>query len=228
MDLSVENIAIGLFFILPGFISTAVRGAIVPGPSQSVGDWVVTCVIGSLTLNALALALVILFGGSALFGDTIGVSVDTLKQYTLKSAAYYVGGLYLLAIGWGICSALLWRFRPRRLAFLTHLTPVMPDEDVLTPTLAELYAHGAQAVWIRVPRERETILGKICTTSFSIEQDKPVEIHLDPGYVIPANATQPLVAPAGAQPGGIYLRLGAEDAAEIFTAAVGWRPTFPP
>lgn len=227
MDLGIENILVAFFFVLPGFISAAIRRAIQPGHQETVAEWVVTCVIASLTLNAILLALLIPFGGGPLFATSITDVQEKLKTFTLQSTAFYVGGLYLLAISWGIASGLLWRWRPRQLAFLWRLTPIMPDDDVFTPMLEELCVRRDVVVWMRIFRERETILGKIEITSVTIEQDKPIELHLKPAYIIPSGATSPISAVATTNNGGLYLRLGIEDVTELFTTDPTWTPTFP-
>jgi hypothetical protein len=116
-----------------------------------------------LTCNAILLSLVVLLGGGNLFAAPISEPTTSLYGYTLTRAADDVGGLYAMAIAWGLLAGVFWHWGPRSLAFLLRLTPVMPDEDVFGPSLLDLYKSAAgdtPAVWLKVVRERKVVFGK--------------------------------------------------------------------
>lgn len=234
MDLSLENIAIALFFILPGFISAAIRNMARPGAAESVGDWVVTSVVASLVLNAIVVAGLVLKGWALDFHQSIPKVIEALKDYEAEAAVWYVAILYGLAVAWGILSACLWHWRPRSLAFLLRLTPVMPDDDVFNPTFEELFRTSKDAKklipdqrpvpWLRIHLEHMTIFGRMQTSSVTIEQDKPFELYLEPAFAIDDNGTQLFTNIDGAHHKGVYLRIEPDKVMEIFSAPASWRP----
>jgi hypothetical protein len=233
MDVSLEALIVGLFAVLPGFVSAAVRAVIAPADRSSTGEWVAGSVVASLSLNALVLIGFLPAAGFNLGQPVAGVA-KTLGQVPVRLVVEYLVALYVLALGWGVVSGFLAEYAPRALAHRLRLTPVSPTPNVFNDTIEKLVSTAenrkrrddpARPVpWLRVQREKTAVVGRLRRGSVDFEVDKPVEVFLSPAYRSGPEGPLPWPPLAGAEQHGIYLRLLPNDIAEVFTARADWTP----
>ncbi len=233
MDVSLEGLIVGIFAVLPGFVSAAVRAAIAPGDRSSAGEWVAGSIVASLSLNALVLLAFLPIVGFNLGQEIHGV-VQSLGHMPVRLVLGYLVVLYCLAVVWGAISGLLAEYAPRALAYRLRLTPVSPSPNVFNDTIEKLVrteenrrlrnTPGQQVPWLRVQRDAIAIVGRLRRGSVDFEVDKPVEVFLSPAYRSGAGGPLAWLPLPGANPQGVYLRLLSTDVAEVFTARSDWTP----
>lgn len=233
MDVSLEPLIVGLFAVLPGFVSAAVRAAIAPGVRASTGEWVAGSVVGSLFLNVLALSGFLPMGPFDL-EQPVGTVGVPLGKVPVRLALLYLLVLYALAVAWGVISGLLTNYAPRALTHRLRLTPVSPARNVFNDSIERLVRTAAnrmlqgdpsqQVPWLRVQRDQTGIVGRLRRGSVDFDVDKPIEVFLSPAFPISVTDLIPWPPLVGARHEGVYVRLISSDIVEVFTARADWLP----
>jgi hypothetical protein len=237
MSFTFESLIVAIIAILPGFVSSAVRATLRPGHRPSAGEWVAGSIVASLVMNALAFVLFIFFSGAielALALEDMHAQFAALPGWT---ALGYVGVLYVLALLWGLVSALASeRYAPSVLAYRLRLTPVSPSTNVFIDVLEQLIGGAEnrqlrgkpnqQVAWLRVRRDSKVIHGRIRKSSVRFSVNEPIEVHLQPAYIFEGGIAiqRPDRAPDADQQRGIYLRVRPEDIVEIMITPASWTP----
>ena len=233
--LKLEPIIVGIFAILPGFLSAAVRSIFVPDKGTTTAEWTVTSVVTSLFLNAFALAVFFLYMGQA---DDLSKSVEEIRtqisDMPASTVGIYLAVLYLVALLWGAVSGLAREYSPRHIAFLNRLTPISPKPDVFHLALdrrfrtkENLAKHGQndqQVPWLKLRSDTGVILGRLRSSSVNIELDKPFEVYLEPAYTVVNGVVTPIDNEGGAGFVGLYVRIKPENTLKVFTARADWVP----
>ncbi|MCK9914115.1 DUF6338 family protein [Microbacteriaceae bacterium K1510] len=236
MSLSIEALIIAVFAILPGFGSAAVRATLKPQQSPSAGEWVAGSVVASLFLNAIAFLLFSLLFRSIYLDQPLSVLGGQLLAQSGWTALGYLTFLYLLALVWGLISGFAGeKFEPRVLAYRLRLTPISPRPTVFTDVLTDLLGSAEnrarrgqpdqEVAWLRMHRDGKLILGRIGNTSVNFGTGDPIEVYLSPGYVFAGGMViEAYGRGADVRQRGLYLRLRAEDIADILVAPASWTP----
>jgi hypothetical protein len=137
----------------------------------------------------------------------------------------------MLAVLWGVLTGLLDEFSPRRLIYVTRLSPVGPEANVWTQALSEIYRTKEnlsrlpgkmQVPWLRIEVASATVVGRLRHSSRSINKDAAFEIFLSPGFRLVDGTAISNVGDLRSE--GIYMRVRIEQIVEIFSAAEGWTP----
>lgn len=241
MEFSLEGLIIAVFAILPGFVSGAVRLQLDPTEKAATGEWVAVSIVTSIVLNGVIFLPFVMFGHWIDFGRAVQDLGAQLGVISGWQALAYLGVLYLLAIVWGILSALIGAGqRHRLLGYRFRLTPVsgLPNTfidaiDSLVSTRANRRLRGdaaQQVPWLRVLRSDLTILGRMTKSSDQFALSEPPEVFLDPAYIFNNRTVAPrendVDYPAGIFK-GLYLRLKPEDVVEVLVARADWTPQPP-
>jgi hypothetical protein len=244
MDINLEEWIVGVFAVLPGFVSAAIRSAIAPGETSSAGEWLAGSIVTSLVFNAITF-LAFVFATSlfpSLLADIhlgghikdIAVALGEVPGTTLL---WYIAILYGWAVLWGIVSGLLSsHYAPRRLAYRLRLTPVSPHPNVFNDVLEELIGTAAnrllrgdpaqQVPWLRVQRGEMVIFGRLRTGSVDFAVDKPAEVFLSPAQLLTdaKSVSRDRTNPYANHVQGLYLRLLPKDLVEILVERADWDP----
>jgi len=233
--MNLESLLVGLFALLPGFLSSAVRSVFATEESSTTAAWTVTSVLTSLVLNAFSLVPCFFLVGPPLdFSDSIqdiSSGVASLSGWTVLT---YLGVVYFLALAWGLTSGLARHYSPRHLAFLNHLTPIAPEPDVFHRSLGKVFrtkenmakrGKDEQLVpWLKIDAGNRVVFGRLQTSNTRIHQDKPIEVYLAPAFSNESSSLVPHSGGDGASSVGFYLRIRPEQVIEIFSAREDWRP----
>lgn len=235
MDLKLEALIVGLFAVLPGFLSAAVRATIGARARSSTGEWVAGSVVASLVLNAMAVT--VFMAGVVVDFDLsqpVGQLGEPLGKLETRLVLFYLGALYLLALIWGATSGLAIDYAPRVLAHRLRLTPVSPAPNVFNDTLEKLTGTAEnekllgepahRVPWLQVRRKDVVLLGRLRRGSVDFGVDAPVEIFLAPAFRMGDAGPVAWEDPPGADRHGVYLRLLPSDLVEVLTARVDWTP----
>ncbi|MEK0082469.1 DUF6338 family protein [Benzoatithermus flavus] len=243
MDLSVTGLSLGAFLVLPGYWASTLQiwcaGAT---QAEGAGEWLAMSLLRSIALNAIALPLALLLPGLSVSVpldasiEKVGQAIVALPVITFLR---YAGVLYALATLQGLAFGLLQRWT-KGLAWAFGWTSMTPYEDVWNDVLSERFRSAENLArkgtasllcpWLRLTLpDGRVILGRMQRSSVRIEQDKPIEVYLEPVYRLDAGSrtirslAHDLV---GATDEALYLRLEPGTAVEIIPAVAGWRPSF--
>ncbi len=233
--LKLEPLIVGIFAILPGFLSAAVRSILVSGKGTTTAEWTVTSIVTSLFLNAFALTVWFLIIGQAVdLSKSVGEIGTQVSAAPASMVAIYLAVLYGFALVWGAVSGLARQYSPRHIAFLTRLTPISPEPDVFHLALGERFRtkknlakrgqNDQQVPWLKLHSDTGVILGRLRSSSVKIERDKPFEVYLEPAYTVENGVLTPIDREDGAEFVGLYVRLKPENTLKVFTARADWVP----
>lgn len=233
MDIGLESLIVGLFALLPGFVSAGVRNILAPRVSQSPAGWAIGSIVTSLFFNAVILAGVLALHLAELDLSAPAAKLDeALKALPVGTVALYLSALYVLALAWGVVAGLLDEYAPQRLVYLTRLSPVSPETPVFTLAFSEIFrtsenlakrGTGEMVVpWLRIDTEAGPVVGRLRFSSFVIDEN--CEVFLEPArYLRDADAAVPCPADQLTRR-GLYLRLTKDRVVEVFSAGENWKP----
>ena len=233
MNIGLESLIVGLFALLPGFVSAGVRNILAPRVSQSPAGWAVGSIVTSLFLNAAILAGALLLHLAELdLSEPAEMLDEALKALPVRTVAVYLAALYVLALVWGIISGLLDEYAPQRLVYLTRLSPVSPETSVFTQAFSEIYrtkenlarrGSGEMMVpWLRIETEGGTVVGRLRFSSFVIDEN--CEVFLRPARYLHDSDAQAPGPTADLTRQGLYMRITKDRVVEVFSAKENWEP----
>ncbi len=235
MDINLEALAVGLFALLPGFVSSSIRSMLAATEQSTTASWTVGSIVASLFLNALvALGFVYFHLVDIDLNSSIRTIQENLPDLTVRIVLYYLALLYVLAVAWGMAMGFLRHWAPRRLMFLANLSPVSPEPNVFTQALAERYRsrenlakrgkENMQVPWLKMCTSSGVIFGRLRHSSHRWDADKSFEIFLSPVYRIEQDEAKPMANNANLRFEGLYARVLPEQQIEIFSADESWQP----
>lgn len=238
MEIKLEGLIVAIFAVLPGFVSAAVRAILKPTETSSAGEWVARSIVASISFNALTLLLFVLIDNRIDLREPVAGIERQFGSVSSVTVLWYLALLYLIAIVWGIVSGYAsGRFAPRILAYQLRLTPISPSPNVFTAMFEQLVGTREnlrlrgdprqEVPWIRVRREKCAIFGRLRRSSAVFQVNEPIEVFLDPAYLIEGSETaeriDEIICPEEYQH-GLYLRLLQEDVVDVLVAPAEWNP----
>ncbi len=222
MSINVEQLIVGLIFLVPGFISTSAERIFQPRRFKSAYDWTSSSLIRSIVLNLLVLsvALSIFICAGWLPPEILFLKVKDISQYStrisLGETLLYIGGLYLVSAISGALIGIYPELTLRALANRFSLTSLGEADSVWKGIKAHERQQGKRYTWIKVScKEGKTYFGRLKRASAIVEQEKPIELFLRPAYELHQSQLKQLTC-MGLQADGLYIRLQAADTVEFY------------
>lgn len=235
MEISFEALTVGLFALLPGFVSSSIRSMLAATERSTTASWTVGSIVAALFFNAVvSLGFVVSRLVDIDLDDSIRTIQAELPDLAVSTVLLYLALIYAVALAWCIVTGFLSHLAPQRLLFLARLTPVSPEPTVLTQALAErfrtptnLARRGSghmQVPWLKIGTETGTLLGRLRHSSRLFDAHEAFEVFLGPVYRIEQGKMKSITCGIGLQFEGIYTRVRPEQLVEIYAADETWQP----
>jgi hypothetical protein len=233
MSIDVEQLIVGLIFLVPGFISTSTQRLFQPRQFESAYQWTSSSLIRSIILNLLGvLAIGGLSGVGWIPAEIHSLTITHIKKSIIELPfvylLMYVTVLYLFSAITGAISGIFPQLSIKALVHLLGLTSLGRSESVWRGIKVEERPENRQITWIKIYfHEGKTLLGRLKRASAIVEQDKPIEIYLKPAYEVHEDQLNQLTC-MGRQADGVYARLQGSDVVEFYFTAdeklpVSWK-----
>jgi len=107
MSINVEQLIVGLLFLVPGFISTAAEKTFQPRRFESAFAWTSSSLVRSIGLNVLGIVILVFLSWLGLISsEMIASNIETIskgiRQLPLGAVLSYIIGLYMFSAIWGL------------------------------------------------------------------------------------------------------------------------------
>ena len=224
ISLGFDGIALAVLLVLPGLVTLVWEALIAGHRPQSGFEWLGHSVLRSIVLNAALLA----FFGPVLFTDygTYEAFRESLPNLPLDVVNVHLMELYvgavLFGIGTGLLVLMLKRSR-KELAYRLGFTRQTDFDSVFNATVLRLQDklehRSRHRIWLSLTIQGQQCIGQLRSANIKITRDKPIELVLNPVYVVRSSRGEgvsftPLDLPlrtAGLKSTGVYVRLQPGD-----------------
>jgi hypothetical protein len=221
MSINLEQLIVGLVFLVPGFISTTAEKIFQPLRFESAYEWTSSSLVRSIGLNVLGITVLLClswagFVPSEIFSSNIETFNNVVKRLPLSSVLSYILWLYIVSAIWGSLIGIYPKLTLRSQANRLKLTSLGSHDSVWRRIKEIQRPEDRPVTWIKISLiNGKVIFGRLRHASAIIEQDKPVELFLKPAYEVHNDNLRQLRC-MGQQTDGIYLRLGTADIVEFY------------
>lgn len=221
MSVNLEQLIVGLLFLVPGFISTAAEKTFQPRRFNTAYEWTSSSLVRSIGLNILGIIFIVLLSKLGLISsEVLPLKIQNIdegiRQLPFYAVFFYIIGLYLFSAVWGSVIGIYPQLTLRALANKLKLTSLGRHHSVWRRIKDVQRPKERPYAWIKIHLHNEKILfGRLRHASAIIEQDKPIELFLKPVYEVHQDQIfQPTCM--GQNSDGVYVRLRDADIVEFY------------
>ncbi len=227
MNVDLQQLAVALLMLVPGFITTAVQRAFAPRRFTSDTHWVVSSLLVALPLNLLILVPFLLVGLPAVGALRLKDLPQIAQNATAGAALIYLLLLYVLSLVVGL---MLGRFPVLRLRALLNrsgLVAFAQHPSVWDRIFEVRQPSDRPAAWLCVRFDSgRTILGHLRNSSEHIDKEQPFEVYLEEPHEWQYGRWVPLETAAmlRGRADGVYTRILPTQVVEFYFAPIDWKP----
>ena len=225
MNIGLQQLAVALIMLVPGFITTSIQKAFMPRRFGSDLHWTVSSLMIALVLNLLVLFPFVLMWRPKIFGLTLK-GVSQIDDITVTVVLVYTLILYAAAVLLGFLLGSFPKLRLRALLNKAGVTGFAPDPSVWDRIFSKRRPPDRPITWLCLRLgDGHALLGHLRHSSEYIDMDKPFEVYLEHPYEWKDKHWVRLESHSiGAKADGIYTRVLPEQVVEFYFAKEGWKP----
>jgi hypothetical protein len=229
MNIGLQQLAVALIMLVPGFIATSIQKAFAPRRFSSDLHWTVSSLMIALILNLVVLFPFILIWRPKVFGFTLK-AVSQIDDITITVVLIYVLILYAVAIALGALLGFFPKLRLRAVLNSAGLTGFAQDPSVWDRIFSKRRPPDRPITWLCLRLgDGHVLLGHLRHSSEYIDMDKPFEVYLEDPYEWKDKHWIRLETHSlGARADGIYTRILPEQVVEFYFAKKDWKPDSSP